>query len=256
MHPRTLIAGLVTLAAASAFVRLGIWQLERLGERRARNVMLASRFGESPIDATQLSDDSATAHYRRVTLSGTYDYDHEVVLSARSLNGSPGVNLATPLHPDGGGRAILVNRGWVFSGDAYTVDQKRWREPVHTRVSGYVEEFRPADRPVAAGAPARRVLDGAALAKELPYPIAPFYVVAVADSAHPAVQVAASGKQAAAAVGGVGATPVGESPVRLSLPVLDEGPHASYAIQWFFFAAIALFGLVFLVRQERRRPGG
>jgi surfeit locus 1 family protein len=30
--------------------------------------------------------------------------------------------------------------------------------------------------------------------------------------------------------------------VRLPPPALDEGPHLSYAIQWFSFAAIALIG--------------
>ena len=71
-------------------------------------MLLAARFREPPIDATQLPDDTASTHFRRVTLSGSYDYDHEVVLSARSLNGSPGVNLVTPLRPNAGGRAMQV----------------------------------------------------------------------------------------------------------------------------------------------------
>ena len=34
-------------------------------------------------------------------------------------------------------------------------------------------------------------------------------------------------------------------------PSLDEGPHRSYAIQWFSFAAIALVGGTLLVRGSR-----
>jgi cytochrome oxidase assembly protein ShyY1 len=38
------------------------------------------------------------------------------------------------------------------------------------------------------------------------------------------------------------------------MPALDSGPHRGYAIQWFSFAAIALFGALAVVRRERRAP--
>jgi cytochrome oxidase assembly protein ShyY1 len=39
---------------------------------------------------------------------------------------------------------------------------------------------------------------------------------------------------------------------RLTPPPLDEGPHLSYAIQWFAFAAIALIGAgAVAIRRER-----
>jgi cytochrome oxidase assembly protein ShyY1 len=38
------------------------------------------------------------------------------------------------------------------------------------------------------------------------------------------------------------------------MPALDEGPHRSYAIQWFFFAAIALAGAMAVIWRERRMP--
>jgi cytochrome oxidase assembly protein ShyY1 len=40
------------------------------------------------------------------------------------------------------------------------------------------------------------------------------------------------------------------APTRLSLPSLDEGSHKSYAIQWFSFMAIALYGIGYLVWLE------
>ena len=39
----------------------------------------------------------------------------------------------------------------------------------------------------------------------------------------------------------------GRVPQRVPTPPLDEGPHLSYAIQWFSFAAIALAGTVMAV---------
>jgi len=38
------------------------------------------------------------------------------------------------------------------------------------------------------------------------------------------------------------------------LPELSEGPHLSYAIQWFTFAVIAVAGFVVLALREGRDP--
>jgi cytochrome oxidase assembly protein ShyY1 len=38
-------------------------------------------------------------------------------------------------------------------------------------------------------------------------------------------------------------------------PTLDEGPHLSYAVQWFIFSALAALGWFLAVRKSRRvRP--
>ena len=81
--------------------------------------------------------------------AGVYDFDHQIVLSGRTHDGSPGVQILTPLHPDSGGPAVLVNRGWVYSPDAATVDLGKWDEPPHATVSGYVEDFVQGGRGIA-----------------------------------------------------------------------------------------------------------
>ena len=40
-------------------------------------------------------------------------------------------------------------------------------------------------------------------------------------------------------------------PRRWPMPAFDNGPHLSYAIQWFSFAIIALVGTVVLIRKGR-----
>jgi surfeit locus 1 family protein len=78
-----------------------------------------------------------------------------------------------------------------------------------------------------------RRLDRDSLAARFPYPVAPVVLVALDDSAPPADSV----------------------PVRLAAPLLGEGPHQGYAMQWFAFAFIAIAGMLFAVRAERRgRP--
>jgi cytochrome oxidase assembly protein ShyY1 len=49
----------------------------------------------------------------------------------------------------------------------------------------------------------------------------------------------------------VGDTSIAGHPARRELPVLDDGPHRSYAVQWFCFAAIALGGAAAVIRRER-----
>jgi cytochrome oxidase assembly protein ShyY1 len=47
--------------------------------------------------------------------------------------------------------------------------------------------------------------------------------------------------------------PSTQKAARFALPVLDDGPHRSYAIQWFCFAIIALVGAGIVVRNDRRQ---
>lgn len=216
--------------AAAIFIRLGFWQLERLHEKRARNAVIARQQRADTILATALPGDTGRVHYRSASATGRYDYSHELVLSGRTHQGSPGVELLTPLRLAGRDTAVLVNRGWVYSPDAGTVDLARWREKDSATVTGYWELFAP-EMPVLARAPrdartVRRMTRGEIEAK-LPYPVAAYYLVAtsVKDSAGPA---------------------------RRDIPVLDDGPHMSYAMQWFFFAAISLGGAAVVALRERR----
>ena len=168
----------------------------------------------------------------RITLSGRPDYRHEITLTGRTRNGSPGVNIVTPVRIAGTDTAVLVNRGWVYSPDASQVDLARWREADSLTVSGYVDTLAPG-----LGSPSSdlrmRTLNQRRIEMQLPYPIAQYFVVALAEGSP-------SGR---------------EIPIRLPLPALDEGPHKSYAIQWFSFATIAIVGtLGYLLTARRSKP--
>ena len=219
----------LAIVAAAVFVRLGVWQLHRLGERRARNALVVARLDSAELDARQIPHDTALARFRRVRVSGTPDYDHQLIYAARNFNGSPGVNFLTPVRIAGTDTAVIVNRGWVYAPDGATVDEAKWRDRDTTFV-GYAEEFPSVKGASYSGQP--RViarLGYATVASALPYPVAPMYVVALSDSAIAADRIA-----------------------RLSIPPLDEGPHFDYALQWFAFAVVALVGAGIVIRQSRR----
>lgn len=234
--PRRIIPFLVIAALAAAlFVRLGFWQLSRLHERRERNRPLQARLARSQVELRSLPVDSA--QYRRVSVHGTLDTAHELVLAVRSYQGSPGVYLLTPMRIAGSDTAVLVNRGWVYAADGMTVDLQRWRES-DTLYTGYAELIpeRVGTRAVAP-VPSRaerpnllRRLDREALLKALPYPVAPVYIVTTAPDS---------------------STPTTQRVVRLGLPVLDEGPHLGYAFQWFSFATIAIVGAGLVAHRSR-----
>ena len=223
------------ILVAGGCVRLGFWQLHRLAQRRAINAKLAARLAMPPVPALEAMRDTAAAEYRRASASGTYDFGPELSLAARTREGSPGANIITPLRVPGSDTAVLVNRGWVYAADAMSVDFGRWREPNDAAVSGYLLEIPRGGRGAVTPPSSPRVirrLEYDSLAKRFPYPIAPFVLVATAA--------------------GAATAPRDSTPARLPLPLMDEGPHLGYAIQWFMFAAIALVGAAVAVRADRR----
>jgi surfeit locus 1 family protein len=219
----------VTLAVvlAAICVRLGFWQVSRLHERRARNALVRSRLDSAEVDLASLPGDS-TARFRRVRVTGTPDYAHQLIWAARIHNGSPGVNFLTPYRIPGRDSAVLVDRGWVYSPDAATVDEAKWRDTA-TTLTGFVELFPDVKGATFESRPnvvSRLSYD--VVAKAMPDPIAHRYVAMIGDSVMAPDRIA-----------------------RLTLPPLDEGPHFSYAVQWFAFALVALIGAAYVVNQAR-----
>lgn len=96
---------------------LGVWQVER-GIWKAnlvatRNAQLAGQ-PLSAADARTMSPDSL--EYHAVSLEGTWDADHVMILANRARYGRKGENIVQPLiiAP---GEAVLVDRGWYPSGE-------------------------------------------------------------------------------------------------------------------------------------------
>jgi surfeit locus 1 family protein len=234
---RRALIPVVAIAAAALFVRLGVWQLDRLAERRAANALVQARRAMAVIQLSSLGVEEreiAIEPHRKAMVSGRFDFSREIVLVGRSDRGVPGVHVVTPL-VFGGDRAVLVERGWVPSPDARSVPLARLRESDSTRVEGVL--LPPPARP--SGTRAREFpleLQTAApdsLQAHYPYRLFPLVLRrAVRPSSMPAAMR------------------------MIPLAPLDEGPHLSYAIQWFAFAVIALVGGGVLYWREGGRGKG
>lgn len=232
MRPKTIAFVLVALAGAALFSRLGVWQLSRLRERQELNARMQARLSAAPVAIDSMTGPADSLRYRRAWVSGTADYAREALLVQRTREGSPGVYFITPVMTAGSDSATIVVRGWAYAPDGVRIDQARWREGAGLTVNGYLDEL-PAGADAASipGQPASvRRLDRADLSRRAGRPVRTMYLWAVSDSTAPGAQ----------------------QPARFALPALDDGPHRSYAIQWFSFALIALAGAIIIVRSDRQ----
>lgn len=199
------------MLVAAGCVRLGFWQLDRLHQRRARNADLVARLALPTVEISRqaLAD---SVRQRRVSARGVWDYDAERVWGGRSFEGTPGVALITPLRL-ADRSAVLVDRGWAPSPDAFHVEHARYRETDSAVVHGIA-------------LPAPRGRGDVSTTGYLPFVIQ---------------QLAPE--------------PARGLPRRWPAPALDDGPHLSYAIQWFSFAVIVLVGTAALLRRPSRQDG-
>lgn len=226
------IVPLILLTGATAtFVALGSWQLSRLGERRAANEIALAQRALPPVS---LNDSADTAPQRKVTAGGRWDYAHEVVLRGQSRRDAPGVTIATPLLLDGSDAAVLVVRGFAPAPDAMTVELDSLREAERGLITGLalkVESRPDSGVPLTRnGLTTWRSLDSAAVARRVPYPILGVFVVAEGDSTS------------------------GRWPRRVEPPAITDGPHLSYALQWFGFAIITVIGGIIWIRKKNNPP--
>ena len=220
----------VAAVVAVTCVLLGFWQLRRLDERRALNERILARGSAAPVAIDGAELPAAARAFARAAVTGTYDVEHEVLVYGRNLDGEPGSDVVTPLRlPDGG--AILVVRGWVPFAVRTTPVSEAAPPAGEVSVEGTLlpDEGDGSDRPDRDGVV--RTLDVDGIASSLTYDVAPLPLRLTAQTPPQA----------------------GELPRPERPPPLSEGPHLSYAIQWFSFAAIAVGGAVLLVRRDRRR---
>jgi len=240
---------LLVLLGVAVLARLGVWQLDRREQRRARNGAIIQQLALPPLalNSGGLADDLGALKNRQATVSGEYDLSRQVALMHQNWASAPGFHLITPLviggaNPGGDERptAVLVDRGWL---PAAALPQEHWglydiTDPV--TVTGYIklsQTFPDAEDEVSALNEPRSEwyrVDVANIGQQVPYKLLPIYLQEAPPETGDSVL-----------------------PFRGELESdLSEGNHLSYAIQWFIFAAILAGGYVMLVGKRSEEPPG
>jgi surfeit locus 1 family protein len=240
LRPRWILFTLAVVVAIVAMINLGFWQLRRLDERREFNAAVEDRIDRPAVAIDELVPADAEVgdirlddvEWRPVEASGRYLGDQEVRIVNRSQGGRAGDNVVTPLQLDDGS-ILLVARGFVPLAEAatpapsgeVTVEGRLRRSQV--RRTGAL-----SDPGTGRLTEAQRV-DIPRLEPQLPGDAVPMYIELTASQP---------------AESGVFPEPIAE-------PELGDGPHLSYAVQWFLFSTIAAVGWVLAVTRSRRvRP--
>ena len=234
LRPKWIAFHLLVFGSVALMIWLAFWQLDRLDQRRAFNDLVAEQIDQPPAPLDRLladaGDDPESIEWRQTIVTGQYLPD-QILWFNRSQDGIAGDNVLTALVTESG-TTVVVNRGFVPLGvdvpAAPTVETEllaRVRVP-QERQRG---ELTDASETGAAVTEVRRI-DLGQLSAQLPGEVAPVYLDLI--DAIPTIGP--------------------DDPAPVPPPSLDEGPHLSYAAQWFIFAVCVLVGWVLAVRRSIR----
>ncbi|MFC5823133.1 SURF1 family protein [Nonomuraea insulae] len=238
LTPRWLALHVVVLLVIPAFVFLGRWQFGRFEERSANSERVSANIEAAPVPLERLAavgrqvgeDD----RFRKVTVAGTYDAAHALLVRRRPQDGVNGYYVLTPL-VTGAGTAVIVNRGWVRAGAtadaAPEVPAPSTGQITVTgrlRLSETEESSGIRER---SGLPAGQVLliNADQIGQGLPYRLVGGYVELTEQQPKPAAAPA----------------PVPEPDVGAG-----GGLNLAYGVQWWLFIGIAIGGWILLIRRE------
>lgn len=223
-------AGFLALAVVFAIVccALGTWQLNRRAEALTELARIDGNYDAEPVPVAEAMPDPAVFDeddkWLPVELVGEYLPEEEVVVRGRPYGGTVGYEVLTPFRTEDG-LVFAVDRGWVPDGTAGSYPPPPEGEVV---VSARLK----ADEGTVGGRTSTGSVFGTVDLGELAERTGePFYT---------------------AAYGLLVGPPTEEPPLPAARPIRDEGPHLSYALQWFVFAIMGFVGLGWAARQEKR----
>lgn len=236
-----ILTTLLVIVGAAVCARLGVWQLDRLKQRRLFNAHVFAMQAAAPLDLSAAGDppeDLTAMEYRAAHATGTYDFVHQVAIRNQSYNDQYGLHLLTPLVMQGG-EAVLVDRGWIpAEGNATPADWHKYDQPTgQVTIQGIIRQSQavpgfggiadPTLTPGQKGLDQWIYVNIGRIGEQMPYRVLPVYLEQNPD------------------------------PNRTDPPIpyqeqldLSEGPHQGYAIQWFSFAVLMLVGYPFFIRRQ------
>jgi cytochrome oxidase assembly protein ShyY1 len=223
----------VVFAIVSSF--FGLWQWDRRGQAVAAINVLEANWDRVPQELVSAEGLSPTSdQWTPVLIRGEYAPQDQILVRTRPRGGQVGFEVLVPLRSDTG-FTVVVNRGWIPTGESRDFPDLVPEAPAgEVSVVARIKPGEPTLR--GRGAPEGQLpsIDLGAMENAVGYDLeTKFFLLLESETPQSAV-----------------------APLLSLRPVLDEGPHLSYTLQWFVFALLALIAFVALLRQEARQEAG
>lgn len=236
---------LLVIIGIGVTIRLGFWQLDRNTQRQSEIGHIEAMQALPVLDLNQhpIPDDLPNMEYRQVTVSGVYDFDHQVVLRnqvrSRMTGTDPGVALLTPLLLENG-QAVLVERGWIPLDDSAPESWRQFDQLGTVKVIGVLRQSLdkgemgsavrdPTLSPGESHLDYWNFINLSRLQDQIPYPLLDVYILQAP-----------------------GTDPETLPHSLLEQPDMDPGDHLGFAAQWFFYAGLLFIGYPIWLKKQNK----
>jgi cytochrome oxidase assembly protein ShyY1 len=216
---------------AAACVVLANWQLDRRDQAVSKIERMVENFEKPSLQFDQvrgLSLEEVTEfEWTPLEITGSYLVSEELLIRNRPIAGQPGFLQVVPFQLVSGD-VVLIERGWIPAGSSL--------EPAASLTPSTSTKIVTARIRLPELTPNRNSPEGYATSLHLASLDEltksdlkqEFYLRLISEAPGEAV-----------------------TPQPLGKPLLDEGNHLSYAVQWILFALMGFFALFWAIRQER-----
>lgn len=242
LTPGWIVAALLALVFSwFAITTLSPWQLGKDHDIKERNERIEAAFEAEPVPLSAVVDGTAqdsgydsNDEWTRVTMTGRYLTENEVLLRLRPVEGAPAFQSLVPFAlgdpaPDGSTH-ILINRGWVPAGEGGTkvptIDSAPSTTVTVVAMVRTSEDSYPTSAIEEQGFTMVQSINTAEIADLTGTALLSPYAQLLSDQ--PGVL----------------------NPI--PLPTLDRGNHLSYGLQWIAFGIMAPAGLIYFIVSEVR----
>ncbi|KLU08403.1 MULTISPECIES: SURF1 family protein [Kocuria] len=221
-------------AAAAVSVYLAGWQMDRNDHLVGENAKITRNYRAEPLTgneaAAQFAAHDPTLTWHPVELTGEYLAEDQVLVRNRPQDGRVGYEVLVPFRTQAGD-VVVLDRGWIPTGSAANGMPDEVPAPPTGQVS-VTARLRPGEPAVDRGAPEGQIatIQLQELQERWDRPIGTAaYAEVFAEDPAPAV-----------------------APAPAPEPEIDSGPHLSYSLQWYAFAALFFVAYGYAARQQAR----
>jgi cytochrome oxidase assembly protein ShyY1 len=230
LSPRWILIHIGVATLIFFMLNLGLWQLNRLDEKKNFNSLLRAHTSmpvRTLAQAVPAKWNKGSDEWIRVSITGSYDPSKAVTIINRSQDGSAGYDSTVPFTSIDN-RTILVNRGFVpLAMQTPSIPSEQLNIVGYLRASQTRSALGAIDSNRVGNTEFQR-FDVPLISEYVGRSVEPMFLQLINE------------------------TPKSDSPwpAIVPLPTLDEGPHLSYALQWFFFCLVALTAWVVVIRRK------